>query len=136
MFADARRIPLLIALLLAADCALALIPVVDFAVGHPWPRRDRRDPRAPARRARWVLLIVGFIVMFTGALVVELVANLVSADKHSGAFLAQVVIEESLEMLGVTLIAWSACSLLDAYGLDISVHPAAEASASVQSVGS
>jgi hypothetical protein len=83
-----------------------------------------------------VLLIVGFIVMFSGALGVELIANLVSADKHSGAFLAQVVIEESLEMLGVTLIAWSACSLLEAYGLDISVHPAAGASASMQSAGS
>ena len=46
-----------------------------------------------------MLLIVGFIVMFTGALAVELVANLVSAAKHSVQFLAQVVVEETLEML-------------------------------------
>jgi predicted Fe-Mo cluster-binding NifX family protein len=67
---------------------------------------------------------------------VELIANFVSADKHSAAFLAQVVSEESMEMLGVTLIAWSAFALLEAYGLDISVRPAAGASASVQSAGS
>jgi hypothetical protein len=41
-----------------------------------------------------------------------------------------------MEMLGVTLIAWSAFSLLEAYGLDISVHPTAGASASMQSAGS
>jgi hypothetical protein len=245
MFAGARRLPLLIALLFAADCALALIPVIDFAAGHPWPRLSnlfnldteqtiptwyssmqwfcagamfasfashawhrhmrgalcitalalaclvfsvdeiaeiherlgfaadalmsggtRKDTAlwstglwpfligipviaaiavvvrgtrhiflARAPRAL-VLLIAGFIVMFTGAVGVELVANFVSADKQSAAFLAQVVVEETMEMLGVTLIAWSAFSLLEAYGLDISVHPAAAASAPVQSVGS
>jgi len=245
MLAGARRIPLLIALLFAADCALALIPVIDFAAGHPWPRLSNlfnldQEQTIPTwyssmqwfcagamfasfashawhRRMRgalcitalalaclvfsvdeiaeiherlgfatdafmssgtregtalwstglWpfligipviaaiaivvrgtrhvflarapralVLLIVGFIVMFTGAVVVELVANLVSAEKHSAAFLAQVVVEETLEMFGVTLIAWSGFSLLEAYGLDISVHPAAAASGPVQSVGS
>jgi hypothetical protein len=245
MFAGIRRIPLLIALLFAADLALVLIAVADFAAGHPWPRlsnlfnldAERTVPtwyssmqwfcagamfacfasNAWHRRMRgalciaalalacmvfsvdeiaeiherlgsasdvlmsggtrsgsalwstglWpfligipaiavvaivvrgtrhiflarapralVLLIVGFIVMFTGALGVELIANLVSADKHSGEFLAQVVVEESLEMIGVTLIAWSAYALLDAYGLDISVHPTAGASASMQSAGS
>src|ERR1044072_5183885 len=228
MFTRVRRIPLLIALLFAADLALALIAVADFAAGHPWPRlsnlfnldAERTVPtwysslqwfcagamfasfasHAWARRTRgalciaalalaclvfsvdeiaeiherlgfatdalmssgtregtalwstglWpiligipaivaiaivvrgtrhiflarapralVLLIVGFIVMFTGALGVELIANLVSPDKHSGEFLAQVVIEESLEMIGVTLIAWSAYALLEAYDLDI-----------------
>ena len=89
-----------------------------------------RAPRA------LVLLIIGFIVMFAGAVGVELIANFVSPDKHSATFLAQVVIEESMEMLGVTLIAWSAFSLLEAYGLDISVHPTAGASASMQSAGS
>jgi hypothetical protein len=74
--------------------------------------------------------------MFTGALAVEMVANLVSADKSSGAFLAQVVVEEGLEMIGVTLIAWSAYALLEAYDLDISVHPTAGASAPMQSAGS
>jgi hypothetical protein len=246
MNAGAHRIPPLIALLFAADVALALIPMIDFAAGHPFPRlsnlfnldAERTVPtwyssmqwfctgamfasfasHAWQRRMRgtlciaalalacvvfsideiaeiherlgfvtdtlmsggtrngtalwstglWpfvigipaiaaiaitvrgtrhiflarapralVLLIVGFIVMFTGALVVELAANLVSADaRHGGAFLAQVVVEESLEMLGVTLIAWSACALLEAYGLDISVRQAAAASASVQSAGS
>lgn len=245
MLAGARRIPLLIALLFAADCALGLIPVIDFAAGHPWPRLSNlfnldteqtiptwyssmqwfcagamfasfashawhrhmrgalcitalalaclvfsvdeiaeiherlgfaadalmsggtRNDSALWSTGLWpfligipaitaiavvvrgtrhiflarapralVLLIVGFIVMFTGAVGVELVANFVSADKHSAAFLAQVVVEETMEMLGVTLIAWSAFSLLEAYGLDISVHPAAAASAPVQSVGS
>jgi len=89
-----------------------------------------RAPRA------LLLLVAGFIVMFTGALAVEMVANLVSADKSSGAFLAQVVVEEALEMIGVTLIAWSAYALLEAYDLDISVHPTAGASAPMQSAGS
>jgi hypothetical protein len=245
MFTRVRRIPLLIALLFAADLALALIAVTDFAAGHPWPRlsnlfnldTEQTIPtwyssmqwlcagamfasfatHAWQRRMRgalcigtlaaacivfsidevaeiherlgfasdalmsggtrsgsalwstglWpfvigvpaitaiaivvrgtrhiflarapralLLLIVGFIVMFSGAVGVELIANFVSADKHSATFLAQVVVEEALEMLGVTLIAWSAFSLLEAYGLDISVHPAAEASASMQSAGS
>jgi len=245
MFTGVRRIPLLIALLFAADLALTLIPVADFAAGHPWPRLSNffnldAEETIPTwyssiqwfcagamfasfaihawqRRMRgalcitalalacavfsvdeiaeiherlgfatdalmsggtrhgsafwstglWpivigipaiaaiaivvrgtrhiflarapralLLLIVGFIVMFSGALGVELFANLVSADKHSGTFLTQVVIEESMEMLGVTLIAWSAYALLEAYGLDISVRPAAGASASMQSAGS
>ena len=245
MFTGVRRVPLLIALLFAADLALALIAVVDFAASHPWPRlsnlfnldAEQTIPTwyssmqwfcagamfasfaIPAwqRRMRgalciaalaatcvvfsideiaeiherlgfaadalmsggtrngtalwstglWpfligvpaiaaiaivvrgtrhvflarapralVLLIVGFIVMFSGALGVELISNFVSADKHSAAFLAQVVVEETMEMLGVTLIAWSAFALLEAYGLDISVHPAPGASASMQSAGS
>jgi hypothetical protein len=245
MFAGVRRIPLLIALLFAADCALILIPVIDYAVGHPfqrlsnlfnldaertvptwyssiqwfcagamfgsfashaWHRRMRgalciasvalacvvfsvdeiaeiherlgfatdallsggtRDGTALWSTGLWpiligipatlaiaivvrgtrhillarapralLLLVAGFIVMFTGALAVEMVANLVSADKSSGAFLAQVVVEEGLEMIGVTLIAWSAYALLEAYDLDISVHPTAGASAPMQSAGS
>jgi hypothetical protein len=48
----------------------------------------------------------------------------------------QVVVEETLEMLGVSLIVWSAFALLKAYDLEVSVHPAAAASASVQSAGS
>jgi uncharacterized membrane protein len=76
-------------------------------------RGTRHIVLARAPRAL-VLLVIGFIVMFTGA----------------------VGVEESMEMLGVTLIAWSAFSLLEAYGLDISVHPTAGASASMQSAGS
>lgn len=245
MFTRVRRLPLLIALLFAADLALAIIAVVDFAAGHPWPRLSNlfnldaeqtvptwyssmqwfcagamyasfathawqgrmrgalcitalaaacvvfsideiaeiherlgfatdallsggtRSGTALWSTGLWpfvigipaitaiaivvrgtrhvflarapralVLLIVGFIVMFSGAVGVELIANFVSADKHSAAFLAQVVIEETMEMLGVTLIAWSAFSLLEAYGLDISVRPTAATSASMQSAGS
>jgi hypothetical protein len=103
-----------------------------------------RAPRALA------LLIFGFTVMFTGALVVELGANLIDVGaRRSGLFLAQVELEESLEMLGVTFIAWSGYSLLQAYGFalrfpaakleqrgEVSARPAASACASVRSAGS
>lgn len=259
MLAGPRRIPLLIALLFAADLTLALIPVVDYAIGHPfgrlsalfnldtestiptwyssmqwfcagamfalfathawlsrmrgalsiaavalacltfsvdeiaaiheqlgfaadalmsggtrhgsalwstglWPfvvgipviatlaimvRGTRHIFLARAPRAL-ALLIVGFVVMFTGALVVELGANLLQAGTRNGAlFLTQVVLEEFLEMLGVTLITWSASSLLQAYGFElrlpaaapqrraeVTVRPAAAACASVRSAGS
>jgi hypothetical protein len=259
MRAALRGVPLLIALLFAADLTLALIPVIDFAAGHPHPRlsnlfnldaentvptwyssmqwfcagamfalfathawRSRmrgalsiavlaiacltfsmdeiaeiherlgfvtdalmssrsRDgtvlwstglwpfvlgiptialmaiavrgtrhiflARAPRALA---LVIVGFIVMFTGALGVELASNLLpAAAPHGALFLTQVVAEEFLEMLGVTLIAWSASSLLTAYGFelqmpaaaperraDLTVRPAAATCASVRSAGS
>ena len=259
MFAGVRRIPLLIALLFAADCALALIPVIDYAAGHPfqrlsnlfnldtertvptwyssmqwlcagamfalfashaWRSRMRgalsivalalacvtfsvdevaeiherlgfatdallsggsRDGTALWSTGLWpfvigipaiamlavavrgtrhiflarapralALLIVGFIVMFTGALVVELASNLVNAGAaRGGAFLTQVVIEEWLEMLGVTLITWSAFTLLQVHGfalrlpavaperaVAVSVRRAAAASASARSAGS
>jgi hypothetical protein len=103
-----------------------------------------RAPRALA------LLIVGFVVMFTGALVVELAANLLQAGApHGGLFTAQVIVEELLEMLGVTLITWSAAALLQAYGfelvrpaaalerrVEVMVRPAAATCASVRSAGS
>lgn len=259
MLAGVRRIPLLIALLLAADLALALIPVLDYEAGHPFQRlsnlfnldtestiptwyasvqwfcagamfalfathalRTRmrgalsiaalacacivfsvdeiaeiherlgsaadafmsngsRDGTALWSTGLWpfvvgipviavlavavrgtrhiflarapralALLIVGFAVMFTGALVVELGANLLdAAAPRGGSFLAQVVVEELMEMLGVTLIAWSASSLLHAYGFalklppatperraEVTPHPAAAACASVRSAGS
>lgn len=258
MRAGLRRIPTLIALLFAADLALALIPVVDYAAGHPfarlsnlfnldtestvptwyssmqwfcagamfalfathawrsrmrgalsiavlalacltfsldeiaqiherlgfaadalmsngsrhgtalwstgiWPfvigipaialmamavRGTRHIFLARAPRAL-VLVIVGFAVMFSGALGVELASNLVdAAAPHGGLFLAQVVVEEFLEMLGVTLIAWSASSLLNAYGFelrlpaaaserraDVTARPAAATCASARSAG-
>lgn len=258
MLAGPRRMPLLIALLFAADLALALIPSVDYAIGHPfgrlsalfnldtestiptwyssmqwfcagamfalfathawlsrmrgalcivaialacltfsvdeiaeiherlgaaadalmsggtrhgtalwstglWPfvigipviamltvvvRGTRHIFLARAPRAL-ALLIVGFIVMFTGALVVELASNLlVAGAPHGGWFTAEVVVEEFLEMLGVTLITWSAASLLHAYGfelrqpaaalerrVEVTVRPAAAACASVRSAG-
>lgn len=259
MLAGPRRIPLLIALLFAADLLLALIATVDFAAGHPFPRlsnlfnldtestiptwyssmqwfcagamfslfaahawrsrmrgalcivavalacltfsvdeiaeiHERLGAAADTlmshgtrhgtalwstglwpfligipviamltvvvRGTRHIflaraphalgLLIVGFVVMFTGALVVELGANLLGATApHGGWFTAQVVAEELLEMLGVTLITWSASSLLQAYGFEVripaatlerrvqvTVRPAAAACASVRSAGS
>lgn len=259
MLAGPRRIPLLIALLFAADLILALVAVVDYSAGHPFPRlsnlfnldtestiptwfasmqwfcagamfalfathawlsrmrgalciaaiafaclsfsvdeiaeiHERLGSAADALMsggtrhgtALWstglwpfvigipviamlavvvrgtrhiflarapralALLIVGFVVMFTGALVVELAANLLQAGApHGGWFTAQVVVEELLEMLGVTLITWSAASLLQAYGfelvrpaaalqrrVEVTVRPAAAACASVRSAGS
>ena len=104
----------------------------------------KRAPRA------LVLLIVGFIVMFTGALGVELASDLIDADApHGGWFLTQVVTEEFMEMLGITFIAWSAWTLLQAYEFELRMpaaprqqrgevraHPAAAACASVRSAGS
>lgn len=257
MLAGVRRIPLLIALLFAADLALAIIPVLDYEAGHPFQRlsnlfnldtegtvptwyssvqwfcagamfalfavhalrtkmrgalsiailalaciafsmdeiaeiHERVGAAADALMsngtrngtALWstglwpfvvgipviamlamalrgtrhiflarspqalMLLIAGFIVMFTGALAIELLANLIdAAAPRGGAFLAQVVVEELMEMLGVTLIAWSASSLLHAYGFglklpspevraEVTAHPAAAACASMRSVGS
>jgi hypothetical protein len=259
MLAAVRRIPLLIALLFAADLTLALIPVLDFEIGHPFQRVSNlfnldTESTVPtwyssmqwfcagamfalfafhALRARmrgalsiavlalacivfsidevaeiherlgaaadvlmqhgsregtalwstglWpfvigipaiamlaiavrgtrhiflrrapralVLLIIGFVVMFSGALGVELASNLIDATaQHGGWFLTQVVVEELMEMLGVTLIAWSASSLLQAYEFELRMppalpqqrievrpHPAAAACASVRSAGS
>ena len=259
MLAGVRRIPLLIVLLFAADLALALIPVLDYAAGHPFQRlsnlfnldtestvptwfssvqwfcagamfalfashalRSRmrgalaiaalacacivfsvdeiaeiherlgsatdafmsngsRDGTALWSTGLWpfvigipaiavlaiavrgtrhiflaraphalALLIVGLVIMFTGALGVELGANLLdAAAPQGGSFLVQVVVEELMEMLGVTLIAWSAASLLQAYGFElklppitparraaVTAHPAAAACASVRSAGS
>jgi hypothetical protein len=258
MRAGLRQIPPLIALLFAADVALALIPVIDYALGQPFPRlsnlfnldtestvptwyssmqwfcagamfslfafhavrshmrgalciavlalacltfsmdeiaeiherlgfmtdalmsRGSRDGTALWSTGLWpfvigipviallamavrgtrhiflarapralVLVIVGFAVMFTGALGVELAANLLpAAAPKGGLFLAQVVVEEFMEMLGVTLIAWSASSLLNAYGFGlrlpaavperraaVTVRPAAATCASVRSAG-
>jgi hypothetical protein len=101
-------------------------------------------------RAPHALVIVGFAVMFSGALGVELASNLLpAAAPHGALFLTQVVPEEFLEMLGVTLIAWSASSLLSAYGFalllpparaerpaDLTVRPAAATCVSVRSAGS
>jgi hypothetical protein len=259
MLAGERRIPLLIALLFAADVALALIPVLDYEAGHPFQRlsnlfnldtestvptwyssmqwlcagamfalfaahalRSRmrgalsiallalacivfsidevaeihervgfaadafmhngsREGTALWSTGLWpfvigipvialltvavrgtrhiflkraphalMLLIIGFVVMFTGALGVELASNLIDASApHGGWFLTQVVSEEFMEMLGVTLIAWSASSLLQAYEfelrmpaalpqqrVEVTAHPAAAACASVRSAGS
>jgi hypothetical protein len=257
MLAAARRIPLLIAILFAADCTLALIPVLDFVIGRPFQRlsnlfnlgnegtvptwyssmqwfcagvmlvlfathalRTRMrgslfisalalgcivfsideiaqiherlgsvanaflvDQRASgvwatglwpfvvgipaivviaitvrgtrtiflARTPRaLVLLIVGLAIMLTGAVFVELSVNLLPpSGPRGGEFLAQVVAEELMEMLGATFVVWSAASLLHAYGFrlrmpiaapqrrtHLTAHPAAASYAAVRSAGS
>lgn len=78
-------------------------------------------------RALWQL-VAGLLVMFTGALLIELGANLIDpARGHGGFALAQVVLEELMEMLGVTFITWSAYSLLEAYGFELRTPPHAPA---------
>lgn len=79
---------------------------------------------APAPRA-FRLLVLGFALMFGGALLVELGANLVvDPDDNQGLALLQLICEELLEMLGVTLIIWSAYALLVAYGCELRLSPA------------
>jgi hypothetical protein len=76
-------------------------------------------------------LIAGFVIMFTGALGIELAANLLDAVPDSrGLVLGQVVLEEFLEMLGVTFILWSAYELLLAYGFELRMPAVAAASPS------
>jgi hypothetical protein len=98
---------------------------------------------ATASGALWKL-IAGFAIMFTGALAIELGANLISVAPDSrGLVLGQVVLEEFLEMLGVTFIVWSGYELLAGYGFELrmpavanfspSHRPAASASASARS---
>ncbi len=82
-----------------------------------------RPGAAHARR----LLIIGLVVMFTGALVVELAANLIEI-RRSGWDLSQVAAEEFLEMLGVSLIVWSGYELLRAYGFELRMPARAAAS--------
>lgn len=64
------------------------------------------------------LMVVGFAIMFTGALVVELASNFIPmGETESGRALAQVVAEEFLEMLGVTIIVWSGYEFARDHGL-------------------
>lgn len=72
----------------------------------------------PRARRALRLLITGIVIMFTGALMVELAANLVEAP-DSGAGLLQVMAEEFLEMLGVSFIVWSGYEGLRAHGVEL-----------------
>lgn len=73
-----------------------------------------RSPRALQ------LLVVGLVIMFTGALGVELAANLVGTGSGNGGLvLSQLVLEEFMEMLGVSFIVWSAYDVLLAYGFEL-----------------
>jgi hypothetical protein len=61
------------------------------------------------------------IIMFSGALLVELAKNLIGADAAGGgAAMMQVVLEEFLEMIGVTVIIWAAYDLVVAHGFALS----------------
>ena len=115
--------------------AIAAIAVVVRGTRHIFLARA---PRA------LLLLIVGFIVMFTGALVVELgrQSREDAASTRAVRSSPRSSSKSHLEMLGVTLIAWSASSLLakptasTAARREVASPPAAAASASVRSAGS
>jgi hypothetical protein len=86
-------------------------------------------PRAPL--AFW-LLAIGLATMFTGALAIELLVNLLDkpadASEYGTVHLLQHATEEFLEMLGVSLIIWSGLELLRTYGFALQTPaPAADA---------
>lgn len=63
------------------------------------------------------LLVTGLVIMFTGALLIELGANLFEKiPEYPALNLVQLVVEEFLEMLGVSFIVWAAYELLHAQG--------------------
>jgi len=67
-------------------------------------------------------LVAGVIVMFSGALLVELANNFMeTAVAGGGLALLQVVVEEFLEMVGVTVIIWAAYDFTVAHGFALSV---------------
>ncbi len=68
--------------------------------------------------AACVRMMVGFAIMFSGALAVELLSNLIPVgQEHTGFALLQVVVEEILEMLGVTVIVWSGYEFARDHGI-------------------
>lgn len=76
------------------------------------------------------LLAIGLIVMFTGALAIELTVNALERPIQYGWInFLQHASEEFMEMLGVTIIVWSGLEILQAHGIelhmpDAAVHPA------------
>lgn len=67
-----------------------------------------------------LLGLSGLLVFVGGAAGVEALANLVPRD--SRLFSPQFLIEESLEMVGVTLLVWFAFELLRAHGVRLKVE--------------
>lgn len=66
------------------------------------------------------LLALGLVIMFTGALVVELMVNALERPvDYGGLHLFQHASEEFLEMLGVTIIVWSGLEILQAHGIEL-----------------
>jgi hypothetical protein len=96
--------------------AIAVIAIIVRGTRHVFLPRAARS---------LALLSAGLAVMLTGAVVVELGVNLLDeAGPRDSSFLAQVVVEELMEMLGATLVVWSASSLLHAYGFRLRMPPA------------
>ncbi len=95
--------------------------------------RARRIFLPRASLAFW-LLAIGLATMFTGALAIELLANLLDkptdASEYQAIHLLQHATEEFLEMLGVSLIVWSGLELLKTYGFALQTPaPAVSAAA-------
>jgi len=99
------------------------IPVLAILVFIVLRMRHIFVPHAPHALR---LLIAGIIIMFTGALIVELAANLVEV-RRSGIGLLQVTAEEFLEMLGVSFIVWSGYEGLRAHGIELRLPAARRA---------
>jgi hypothetical protein len=105
------------------ETALARTGLWPFVIGVPVLAavalivRQMRHLFLPAAPRALRLLVTGLVIMFTGALLIELGANLFERiPEHRGFNLAQLVVEEFLEMLGVSFIVWAACELLRAQG--------------------
>jgi hypothetical protein len=95
--------------------AIAVIAIIVRGTRHVFLARATRA---------LALLVVGLAVMLTGAVLVELGVNLLDENgPRDSSFLAQVVVEELMEMLGGTLVVWSASSLLHAYGFQLRMPP-------------
>jgi hypothetical protein len=60
-------------------------------------------------------IVLGLAVMLAGAIGVEVLSNLVVPDSLAAAL--QVLSEESLEMLGATIVLWGAFEVLERHGL-------------------
>jgi len=76
------------------------------------------------RRAPGALrtIAVGMAVMLTGAIGVELLSNLVEPGSRAAAL--QVFSEESLEMVGATVVLWGSLELLHCHGLVLGLEAA------------
>jgi hypothetical protein len=82
-------------------------------------------------RTACIRLVAGVVIMFTGALIVELGSNVVAAGAGGdGLVILQLATEELLEMVGVTFIVWAAYEFALAHGLAITL-PAHVASTEV-----
>ena len=69
-------------------------------------------------RMTCVRLIAGFAIMSAGAVIVELGKNLIAPEHDtSGIALLQLSIEELLEMLGASIVVWSAYEFARGHGL-------------------